>query len=157
MRDAFAVHAEAVAAEMNVRTGDRDSFLQLIPADLEFQATILLRKRFELVKRALPRTCRDLGEQAWPEFQRYARACWPSGARVIAQDALGFCAHLHPARNGVVCPLERQRARFVSESNRFAIRYVRTPRMTGTVRGALHVFVRHSPSRWHEWLLYVGV
>lgn len=156
LRDKFAADAQAVADEMRIRASDRAAFLQLVPSDLEFQAVVLLRKRFDLIRRVLPRTCSGLGKRAWPEFQRYARACWPSGARATAEDALGFCAHLDAAEDGVVCALERHRARFVCESRRFSIRYVRTPRTIGIARGALQVFFRHRASHWHEWLFYVG-
>lgn len=156
LRDAFAADPQAVMGEMRVRAGDRAAVLQLIPADLEFQAVILLRKRYAWVCRSLPRTCGALGERAWPEFQTYARSYWPFGTKATARDVVGFCDHLQRTGRGTVCPLEGQRARFVSETRRFAIRYVHASRNAGHRRRALQVFFRHRPGSWHEWLIYVG-
>src|SRR5687767_8469200 len=79
LRDAFATDLVAVVWQIGLRESDRQAFLQLWPADLEFQANILLRKRFDVIRRTLPRTCRNLGRDAWLEFQPFARPSRPLG------------------------------------------------------------------------------
>ena len=68
LRDAFVADPVAFVRGLGLAEADRDRFLRLVPADLEFQARVLLRKRFVLVRDILPRTCENLGDEAWPEF-----------------------------------------------------------------------------------------
>ena len=49
LRDAFALDPLALARRLDLRERDQPLFLQLDPADLEFQARVLVRKRFVLV------------------------------------------------------------------------------------------------------------
>ena len=56
LRDAFAVNPQTVAEQIKLTANDWPGFLQLRAADLEFQARILLRKRFDLVQQLLPET-----------------------------------------------------------------------------------------------------
>src|SRR5947209_20154994 len=62
LRDAFAANAAATADFLGLSDAERSAFLSLKPDDLEFQARVLLRKRFEAVQRLLPLTCASLGE-----------------------------------------------------------------------------------------------
>lgn len=157
LRDAFAADAPTVAATMNVRAEDRASFLQLVPNDLEAQAVVLLRKRFDLVRHALPRTCAELGKQAWPEFRGYARKRWPQGDALVVHDAWGFCTHLRDARADALCPREWNRVRFAHGKERFVIRYVSAAQSAASARGGVQIFFRPRAARWHEWWIYFGL
>lgn len=72
LRDAFARNREITVAAMPVREHDRPALAQLNSEDLEFQATVLLRKRFGEVRRHLPLTIERLGDESWTAFHRYA-------------------------------------------------------------------------------------
>ena len=73
LRAAFTANPQGIANQINLRAHDCLLFVKLIPADLEFQAHILLRKRFELVQQLLPETGRRTGEHFWNLFYEYAR------------------------------------------------------------------------------------
>ena len=156
LRDAFAADPIAVVAQIRLRESDCAMFLQLRPSDLEFQARILLRKRFVLVRQALPRTCQNLGDDAWPEFQRYGRPGGPTGKEMITEDAVGFCQHLRQIRPAALCAVETNRFRFAQRRRAFAFHFVMAMGSRGSRRPAVQVFLRRQPGRWHEWLVYLG-
>lgn len=147
LRDAFAADPRGLMQRLGVGEADRAMLLQLSPADLEFQARVLLRKRFDLVRRALPRTCAALGEIAWPEFFQFARSRPAADAKPFGADAVGFCEHVRLTRMGCVCQMERARVRFAGGRRRFAVHLGRGP--------VLHVFLRRRNARWQEWTLFL--
>lgn len=149
LRDAFATDPLALARRLGLRECDQSVFLQLVPTDLEFQARVLLRKRFDLVRQSLPRTCEELGNATWLEFQRYARMRWPAGEDHVTQDAFAFCQHLLQTRPASLCPLEWNRVQFVHGQRRLIVRWVKT--MPG-----VQAFLRLPSGRWHEWLVWFG-
>jgi hypothetical protein len=157
LRDAFASDSAALMHQLELREPDRALFLQLVPADLEFQARVLMRKRFDLVRRALPRTCAALGEDAWLEFVNFARPRVSTPESSIARDAIGFGEHVRRIRAGCICEVECARAAFAGGRRRFAIR-------VATVFGArkrrvpcLQIFFRPRAAKWHEWMFYFRV
>jgi hypothetical protein len=157
LRDAFAVDATAVARQMNLAAGELAAFVQLMPAELETQAVVLLRKRFDLVRRGLPRTCRALGREAWAIFQGYARTSWPKLERAAADDARGFCEALLCLRPEALCRVEYHRVRFLCSDRRWEVRLLDAVPFRRGFRPGLHIFLRRGVNRWHEWLLYAGV
>lgn len=155
LRDAFAADARALARRLEVRECDEPAFVRLEVADLEFQARILLRKRFGLVGEALPQTCRDLGRDGWAEFLRYGRSTEPTLENQTTVDAFGFSRHLLRVRPASVCRLESNRARFADGRRRFALHVVRTISVRGRHRLGAQVFLRVRRRAWHEWLFYL--
>lgn len=151
-RDAFAADPAAYARSIALRETDVATFIRLDPADLEFQARVLLRKRYGLVREVLPRTCENLGGDAWPEFVRYGRSHAPAGTEQTTTDALGFTRHLGQARPAALCPLERKRCQFVLGRRSFALHFVRC-----THSPTLQVLRRQSETRWQEWLIYLSL
>jgi hypothetical protein len=157
LRDAFALDPTALADRLRVREGDRPMFLQLVPADLEFQAQVLLKKRFGLVRRRLPQTCARLGNEAWPMFRTWARN--ESIHPTTAPDAHGFCEHLAHARPVAVCPFERNRMRFTAGRRRCAVHFIvapSSPRRT-LRRPCLQLLLGRGPNRWHEFHVSIGL
>lgn len=118
LRDEFARDSAACAARLNVRPADRDGFLRLAPADLEFQASVLLRKRLHAVRSLLPRTCAALGAETWPRFADYARNCWPIDVR---HDSLGFAKIMYRRKPDLVSVRELHRLEFAVSSGRLAV------------------------------------
>ncbi len=156
LRDAFAADRDAVAGRMGVRENDRTAFLQLVTSDLEFQARVILRKRFEVIRRLLPCTCERLGDEGWPAFLRYGRTALLAPKNAAAEDAVGFCQHLNHARPEVVWPVEFNRARFAQSPRKFACHFVRAIPSRRNRRPGLQFFVSLHPGSWHEWLVYLG-
>jgi hypothetical protein len=159
LRDAFAHNAGAFMREIDLRESDRAAFVRLAPADLEFQARVLLRKRFDHVQAALPQTCRALGGRAWPEFQRHGRSSAPTGPNAAMREARDFATHL--ARSG--CPAlhraELNRVRFACEARRLAVYFVMMIPSAPTAQGrrpALQVLLRRRGQPWCEWSFYFG-
>lgn len=155
LRDAFATNPQAVAIQINLRRADWPAFLQLAPADLEFQAHILLRKRLELVRPLLPETARRLGGNFWPQFHEYARNHWPDEPRAALQDALQFCARLRQSPQ-TVSESEWNRLWFARSKKHLAV----CGRWRETVRGKTHpqlqIFFRGRTQRWREFIFRFG-
>ncbi len=154
LRDSFAADAPAFVRQIELREEDQASFLKLIPADLEFQARTLLRKRFDLVRHRLPKTCGAMGEAAWLEFVRYGRSHAPAGKYPALTDALGFAQYLTEARPDVLCRRELNRCRFALGPRRFALHLVAAQNRRQIPR--LQILLRRRSNAWREWLIYLG-
>ena len=152
LRDAFVSDPLALARRIGLRECDQPLFLQLDPVDLEFQARVLLRKRFDSVRPALPRTCGQLGAQARSEFHGYARLRWPAPENQVPEDVFGFCQHLHRSRPGSVCPLGWNRARFACGRRRFAVHWVKAMPFRG--RPGVQLLLRFRSGQRHEWQVW---
>jgi len=155
LRDAYAAQPDTVAARLDLRPEDRPAFRQLVPEDVEFQARILLRKRFDLVRRFLPDTERRLGEKAWPLFLDYARVNWPAEPRVVLRDAFQFCQRLREQQPSLVCQSEWNRLRFALSEKSFAIHWQLRGEAGGTVRPRVQIFYRGRSRRWREFGIMV--
>src|SRR6516164_7853612 len=94
LRDAYAKDRLGTADRMGVAIEERPVWLALNQADLEFQAEVLLRKRFETVSRLIPQTISNAGARAWPLFADYARKIWPDAEPLEVDDAKQFFTHL---------------------------------------------------------------
>lgn len=157
LRDAFTADPVATATKLAVLESDRAAFIQLAPDDIEYQARVLLRKRFGEIRRAIPSTCVQLGEKAWAIFHEYARAHWPATSRSMACDAYGFCQFLLKHQPDSLCRHEWNRVRFANGNNRLAVHFVRRLPIRNSPRCALQLLVRNRGGRWHEFALYLGL
>lgn len=175
LRDEFAADPARVAEQVGLRAGDRAAWGQLVPAELEAQAEVLLKKRFVAVRRVLPRTCRALGgdgedvvdgkkgdhgkkgEEAWRVFRGYARGCWPGEENKVADDARGFCAALRRVRPEAVCGIEAHRAQWLCDGSRWSVRWLAAVPFRKGFRPGVQIFLRWRGARWHEWVVYAGL
>lgn len=155
LRDAFAADPAAVAASLNLQGADRARFMQLDLEDIEFQARVLLRKRFDLVRHALPLTCGRLQGNAWATFERYARPHGPSGPDALAQDCGGFCSYLFTTAPESLEPVEWNRAKFATARRRSAVHWLRRLPVRGRSRAGLQIFFS-TRRRAHEWRIAFG-
>ena len=159
MREAFAANPQALASELQLREGDRDLFLQLRPAELEFQARVLLRKRFDLVQAVLPRTCANLGTVAWVLFREYGESRPPTRGEPeqSRDDAVGFAEHVRAVRPGALCLLEANRARFSRGRGQAKICFVRARAERGSRQPGLQIFLRRRAGGFDEWQIRFGL
>src|ERR1043166_5133871 len=156
LRDAFAASAAVVVADLGVSESDRQTLAALKVEDLEFQARVLLRKRFESVRRLIPATCASLGEQAWPCFHAYARTFWPDGPRAEIVDAASFCKQLSRTDPNAVCRSEVNRLEFARSKRRLAVAWVSNLFIEGRSRRGLQILLRHSGGVCREFCLYLA-
>jgi len=155
MRDAFVRDAGAFMESINLRESDRAAFLRLSPADLEIQARILLRKRFELVRRISPRTCQTLGPSAWNHFVVSCRSGSSRETEGAAQDANQFFAHLVRVQPASIYEAELNRSRFSNAQRRAAVHLIK--RSENQWLPAIQLLIRLRPQGWREWQIYAGI
>ena len=154
MRDDFAANPSAVALRLDLTEGDCAALTQLIPADLEFQARILIRKRLDIVHRIIPETCRALDAEAWSVFHAYARTTWPTSGQSAAHDAHGFCRLLQQHQPDALCEVELNRVRFALSRRRFVLHFIHRKSTRNESKPALQVFWRFGQRRWREITFY---
>ena len=154
LRDAFTADAGTFVREIELRENDQPAFLRLAPADLEIQARVLLRKRFDLVRSHLPMTCREMGKGAWDAFANYGRACVPKTKDSIAEDALYFSQYVGKTQPEFLCAVELNRCRFACEQRRLSIHVVSGIRKKWLP--SLQVLIRRDTTRWMEWRVFLG-
>jgi hypothetical protein len=154
LRDACAREPARTAGLLGVTSASAEILQGLKAEDLEFQARVLLRKRYDLVRRLVPRTCAALDASAWPVFYGYARLCWPEEPRADLHDAAGFCRHLERRNPKVLSGAEKNRMLFALARNRLAFHFVRDLPIRGRVRWGLQILVRYPDSAWHEYAVY---
>jgi hypothetical protein len=155
LRDAFARDASTFVKAINLRESDHAAFLRLSPTDLEVQARVLLRKRFDQVRRLLPRTCLALGKSAWEHFVSSIRSNETRGSSPFVEDAYQFCAHANRVRPGSVCAQEFNRCRFANGHQRASLHLVK--HSVNHRLPAIQLLIRLSAKHWHEWQIYVGI
>jgi hypothetical protein len=126
LRDALAIDPQRLVESLQLGEPVRSAVLRLRPDELEFQAEVLLHKRFDLVKPVLPQTLQRVGDKAWPEFARHGRAYWPPETNHVAQDAYIFCRGLNETHPGFVDAVEWNRVRFACGTRRISIHLART-------------------------------
>ena len=156
-RDAFAANPFAVAERFGVRAEERVRFAALAPADLEFQASVLLRKRFGDVRRVLPATCARLGVTAWLTFHDFARSRWPCGSGAQLREADEFCLHLNERAPQTLYRHEWNRLRFAMGDAWLVVHWVRCLPIHHHSRRGLQVLLRGRGGRWREWMVYAGL
>jgi hypothetical protein len=156
LRDTFAVSPQAAAKEIRLRRSDLPAWLQLVPDDVEFQATVLLRKRLDTVKYFAPDTCRGANEDLWPIFEKYARTHWPPEGRLKIFDAYQFCQHLKKQAPKIVASAEWNRLNFALSKHGVAVHWVKLPTTKEKTRHGLQLFLRGPGRRWREYFFYIG-
>ena len=148
LRDDFAVDPDGVVSKLCEDALVRAELVLLKMEDLEVQAEVLLRKRFEVVKRFLPGLITRLETKAWPAFRQYARNQWASAP----QDALGFAEYAGKEDSSKVDPSEMNRLRFAVQSNSLLkIHWI----IIKPSHPALQILMRIEKERWREWVLYL--
>jgi hypothetical protein len=156
LRDAFAANPSGAGVQIGLRRYDFPAWLELAPDDVEFQATVLLRKRLDIVKSIAPETCHRLGEELWPTFHKYARAYWPSDVDPKIFDAYQFCRHLKYQAHKIVTPTEWNRLNFALTKQRVAVHWVKVPAIKEKSRHGFQLFLRGPGRRWREFFFYFG-
>ena len=156
LREQFARNPSAVAALLHLRLAERAHLAKLSPGDIEIQATILLRKRFDAVRHLIPRTTHGLGSKAWELFQAHARQFWPDSPDMEVRDTESFCSHLAAVAPAALCPVEMNRLRFHLGRERISIHHIRHFPIRGRTRRALQVLVRRRHG-WSEHALYFAL
>lgn len=157
LRERYAIDPNGVLAALGICISDRPAFSALTPKDLDFQARILLRKRFTEVKELLPQTCALLGEQAWTVFQVYAREQWPTDAGGAAEDALSFHAAVAAQFPKQACNTERNRLSFQQSTKRCRIHWVRDASLNRRCPYGLQVLFRFTARDCRDWTLHLGL
>jgi hypothetical protein len=153
LREAFRADPASVATELRIRESDRESLLQLAPEDLEIQAGVLLRKRFEAVRFMIPETCEQLGDSAWKLFREYSTPKWPAGQSASSRDADQFLRWLQRRRIPCV-PREWNWLQFALSGKKLSLHWIR--RHTGNKRpSAIQILWRSSAERLREMIFYL--
>jgi hypothetical protein len=124
LRDAFAADPIRLTRELGVSDDDFQALVSLSPAELEIQANVLLRKRFDEVRRLLPVTCSRIGKVAWSSFKGYARSHWPQHVPMALCDARAFCIFLRLHNTQALCRSEENRVVFAGSDKRFSLSFV---------------------------------
>ncbi len=159
LRDALAANPKVVLQQMEVRERDRSALLQLVAEDLEYQAVVLLRKRFGMVREILRQTIQRLGDDGWSVFHRYARSHWPPGGDLASTDARDFAVYLKKHRPESVCESEWNRLEFVRQQRRLALHWVRqatTGQENGRRRRMLQLLFWSGSSRQRRHELFLS-
>lgn len=150
LRDAFARDPEAVADLLEVSPLDREAFCQLVASDLEAQAEVLLRKRFEGMGGWLGKTCAALPEDGWFAFRTYARPKW-SDSPGRTGDALAFSQALRV--QGVRTErAEVNRLKFAEGVGLASIHFL--PSGPSRRHGGFQAFIRGKARTWREWEIH---
>ena len=157
LRDAFAANPTAVAGQIQLRSADLTTWMELNPTDVELQADVLLRKRLDLVKYFAPETCRKLGEKLWHEFRKFGRENWPPEGAGKITDAFQFCRRLRHNEPHTIVQSEWNRLDFAVSKRRVALHWIQmSGTKTKTHRG-LQLFFRSKGGHWREFFLYLGL
>lgn len=157
LRDVYAHEPQRTLDVFDLDASDRAALLAVAPDDLEFQAEVLLRKRFESVSRLIPQTIANAGAHAWPWFAKYARSRWPTTENPALDDTRAFCSCLAGKIPPVLSTAEQNRVRFAAGIARLAIHFVPDLFVRGSRRSALQIFLRVSKQGWREFHLYFGL
>ncbi len=153
-RDRFAEDPHALAEQFRLRESDREAFTKLRVEDLEFQARILLRKRYALLRHFFPHTCKLIGSTAAHEFESYARTPESGVQPKPSKEALSFCEHVRSASPERVCGMELNRLRFEHGTRKIAWHFVWIPNPSPARRPGMQILVRQRQGTSREWLLY---
>lgn len=156
LRDAFAAAPNDVMERLGVRAADRRSLLAISPVELECQAKVLLRKRFDAIAHFIPETISILGERAWPAFQDYGRQYWPEGANKELQDVTQFMRHCTRLYRNDVSVRELNKLAFISSRRLAGLHWVNDlPFRNRKCRG-LQILIRRN-GRCSETILLLAL
>jgi hypothetical protein len=150
LREAFAADPMLVAPQLDVNDADRLALARLPAADLEAQANVLLRKRYNAVRPALPMACMRLGGEAWPWFREYARAHWPEQVPMALYDAQGFCDYLCTRNPSVLSRCELKKIRFATSGRLFSLSFVPDVPKGQRTNFGIQLLLRSGECGWRE-------
>jgi len=146
LRDDFATDPTHVANSLCDDPQVRAQLVALKANELEAQAEVLLRKRFDFIQRTYPDFVTRLQSNAWPWFRDYARNQWHEAAN----DMPGFITFVWAKYPERIDQAEANRLQF-------ALRPGRPVRVhcvnNGIVPPALQVLVRLRDREWKEFFL----
>lgn len=151
LRDLFRRDPQAAADRLGLDPENRRVIIGLSASNLDAQAEVLLRKRFEQVLPFAPETCAKSPESGWHEFRAYARFNWPGEGGGGAIDARDFCRNLLANGKPMFTP-ELSRLEFICGNDPFAVRFIRDYPADGKPRAALQILLRRR-NGWREWVL----
>jgi len=157
LRDRFAVDPEAVLQEMDVEEDERESLRQLPAQDLEYQAEILIRKRFDKVRGLLPSTDAHLGLDAFSLFLKYARTTWPEEGSHGWKDAEDFLLFLQKHRPESVSRSDERRVMFLKGQRVWEMHWGDDLWIRGRSRRGLQILRRTRHGSFREWAVYLGL
>jgi hypothetical protein len=157
LRDAFAASPEEVIEQLGLRVNDRPALLAVSAADLERQAKVLLRKRFDAIAHLIPDTLSALGEKAWLAFQDYGRQYWPDGKNKELQDVTQFMRHCMERHRKDVSIRERNKLAFISSNQKAAVYWVKDVRFRNRHYRGLQILARRNGGRWSETVWFLGL
>lgn len=157
LRDEFALHPRKVTERLGLPASERAVLMALPAADLEFQAAILLGKRFDAVQGLIPRTLTALGEGR-RIFFNYARTQWPEDSMREMQDAVNFCRYC--ARLGFaekICEVEVNRMNFLLNEKALTLHLARNVVSHDKSRIGIQILIRMPARGWRELFFYFGL
>ena len=157
LRTMFAGNPLLAAEHIRLRRSDWPAWQQLVPVDVEYQATVLIHKRLDLVKFFAPETCRRIGEKLWPAFSDFSHTGWPAVGSAKIQDAFHFCRHLKATGSPDIVPAEWNRLAFALSKQTFALHWVKKTTPKHKIRPGLQLFLRRRNDRWHEVFFHFGL
>ena len=157
LRDAYAAQPSQTVDTLGVPPAQRGALLDLKTEDLEFQAQVLLRKRFQTVLALIPLTCSSLGESAWARFIEYARDHWPAGNQMEVLDARDFVQYLREKHGATIAISETNRIRFALGTRCISFHFLKRIRLRNRERCAVQVFLRLASDQWNEYLFYFSL
>jgi len=155
LRQAFRADPVMVVHGLAVREDDREALEKLAPDDLEFQASILLRKRLETIQRRLPVMCSRLDERLWDTFVNYSQS-ERAPENASSNDVPGFAEYVARVEPKAKCQSELNRTRFAAGRRRFGLQFTNDLALAGRARFGLQIFLRGSRGIWQEWTLSWG-
>ena len=155
LRDAFARNPSALTAYLRVRESDQPAVVQLNPQDLEFQASLLLRKRLQAVRHQTPETCRLLGERTWPLFCQYSRRYWPIARNFAVHDAQRFLLFLRQQSPLDFDAREWNRLQFSLNHKHAALHLITVASAGSHRRRAVQLLLKIPATGQCEWLFYL--
>ena len=142
LRDAFCQDPRRTAEMLGLSTQDHQFLTAINPDDLEAQAQVLLRKRFDAVSRLLPQTFANAGQNGWPLFRKYARELWPNRQPAAFIDARAFCSYLESLPEPIVSPTESNRIGFGTSNRWLAVHFVRRGLIRGKAKSGFQILIR---------------
>jgi hypothetical protein len=154
LRDAYAARPLQTVENLGVQDSDRPALLALNVRDLEFQAQILLRKRFEALSCLIPQTCSNLGAGAWPLFAQYERSSPPALVPADILDAGRFLECIRQRNPAAISHSENNRVRFAQGTMRLSLHFVSDVIVRDHPRRCLQFFIRTDLLRWKEYVFY---
>lgn len=155
LRQQYRQDPTGIARTLAVREDLLSALAGLDPDELDLQAEVLLRKRFQEVERLLPQTVTRLGPVAYQQFMRYASSAWPEGHLRHVEDSARFGSYLLEHARADVCRSELNRVAFLAGRRRFAVHWAPGIWLDGRRRHAIQVVYRRRGTP-RQFFLYLG-